>query len=184
MVFSKLFFLCLRADNISKILENPSWSTSGSSRAMWGQLCGRTRATMSVRDNQMIPKRLAWEPPMNLNLIKNIRTWLGVFQNPPLCIFDALDNLNKQMKWLNDCCWLEGSAAWAKPLNYNVHFSRNKFPKWILPQTLQSERSMETHTNTYTYAYTYTLQIHIPCMGPGRAAGMGADGRAAGPGPM
>ena len=28
------------------------------------------------------------------------------------------------------------------------------------------------------------IQIHIPYMGPGRAAGSGADGRAAGPGPM
>ena len=40
---------------------------------------------------------------------------------------------------------------------FTCSFSRNKFPKWILPQTLQSERSMETYknTNTYTYAYTY-----------------------------
>ena len=49
----------------------------------------------------------------------------------------------------------------------HVHFSRNKFPKWILPQMLQSERSMETHTNTihnmYMYTHMYMYLNVSPC---------------------
>ena len=44
----------------------------------------------------------------------------------------------------------EKCLFWPQIQDSHVHFSRNKFPEWILPQTLQSERSMETYTSTYT----------------------------------
>ena len=43
--------------------------------------------------------------------------------------------------------------------------------------------SIHVHIHIHIHMHIH-IQIHIPYMGPGRAAGSGADGRAAGPGPM
>ena len=80
----------------------------------------------------------------------------------------------------------EKCLFWTKFQDSHVHFSGNKFPKWILFQMLQSERSMwmqayiYTYAYAYTYAYTYTNTYTLHGPRPGRPAVRRSRGRPSG----